>query len=226
MATPILLAINDIEFPNPELALSDPNGLLAFGGDLSPERLINAYQHGIFPWFNPGNPICWWSPDPRAVLFFDDLKISQSLAKTIRQNRFTITTDQAFDQVISACAATRKNAPGTWITDEMIIAYNNLHALGHAHSIEAWQDDKLVGGLYGVSVGSVFCGESMFSRLRDASKVVIVHLVRHLQALHYQLLDCQIQNPHLASLGVTEIPRTTYLKLLKQGLGKDYWRGI
>ena len=202
------------EFPDPDDALAEPDGLLAAGGDLSPERLLTAYRAGIFPWFSAGQPILWWAPDPRSVLFPGELHVSRSLARTLRRDRFDVTFDEAFDTVIEACAAPRRGQPGTWITPSMHDAYRTLHRHGHAHSVECWTDGKLVGGLYGVALGRVFFGESMFSHENDASKVALVHLVRHLVAWDYRLIDCQIHNPHLASLGARTIPRREFTHLL------------
>ncbi|OAI09054.1 leucyl/phenylalanyl-tRNA--protein transferase [Methylomonas methanica] len=201
-------------FPPLHKALKQPNGLLAFGGCLSPQRIVNAYRHGVFPWFNPGEPILWWSPDPRLVLFPEHLNISRSLAKTLRKQLFEIRYDSAFRQVIDACAAPRSEDGGTWITDDIRQAYITLHHLGIAHSCEAWLDGQLVGGLYGIAIGRVFFGESMFHRKTDASKVVFVHLVRQLTAWGYQLIDCQVSSEHLLSLGAAEIPRSRFVELL------------
>lgn len=216
--TPYLISPNDTtcEFPDVSLALEEPNGLLAIGGDLSPERLLAAYQRGIFPWFNPGEPILWWSPDPRAVLFPDKIKISRSLRKTLNKNLFTVTTDLAFDEVVAACQAPRIKQKGTWITPEMRIAYSNMHQLGHAHSVECWHDNELAGGLYGMAIGQVFFGESMFSREKDASKVALIALTDKLKAWGYQLIDCQVQSEHLMTLGAEDIPRSTFCELLQQ----------
>lgn len=211
---PYLLAPNDYRFPRPELALDEPNGLLAVGGDLTPRRLLTAYRNGIFPWYSEGEPILWWSPDPRAVLYPDELKISRSLRKTLRRGDYRITLDSAFEQVIAACAAPRSQQSGTWIVEEMQQAYRTLHRLGFAHSVECWHGEELVGGLYGVSLGKVFFGESMFSRRSDASKVAFAHLVRQLTAWGYPLIDSQVGNDHMFSLGVREIPRSDYLALL------------
>ena len=201
-------------FPDVSLALSEPDGLLAIGGDLSSERLLDAYQRGIFPWYSDGQPILWWSPDPRMVLDPQQPKISHSLHKLLRQQRFEIRYDSHFEAVIKACAAPRDDQPGTWITDAMMQAYITLHQLGHAHSIECWQGGKLVGGLYGVSIGRVFFGESMFSRVRDASKVAFVQLSRQLVDWQFGLLDCQVYSSHLASLGACPIPREQFLEQL------------
>lgn len=204
------------DFPPLDEALDEPNGLIAVGGCLSPQRIINAYTRGIFPWFNPGEPILWWSPEPRAVLFPDQLYISRSLAKTLRKTAFDIRYDTAFSEVIEACAAPRHAQGGTWITQDMKKAYLRLYELGIAHSFEAWQDGQLAGGLYGIAIGQVFFGESMFHRVTDASKVAFVHLVKQMQAWNYQLIDCQVSNSHLFSLGASEIPRIRFTNLLKQ----------
>lgn len=201
-------------FPSLDKALGEPNGLIAVGGCLSPQRIVNAYRHGIFPWFNPGEPILWWSPDPRLVLFPDKLIVSRSLHKTLRKQLFEIRYDSAFEQVIAACAAPRSDQGGTWITEDMKQAYLHLHRLGIAHSVEAWQDQQLVGGLYGLAIGQVFFGESMFHRKTDASKVVFAHLARQLTSWGYQLIDCQVSSVHLFSLGAEEIPRSTFANLL------------
>lgn len=199
-------------FPPVARALREPNGLLAAGGDLSPARLLAAYRHGIFPWFSPGDPILWWSPDPRMVLFPDRFRVSHSLAKTLRRHAFELRTDSAFEAVMRACAAPRGPDSGTWITAEMIAAYGELFRLGHAHSVEVWMDGELAGGLYGVALGGVFFGESMFSRQRDGSKIALAHLARQWQRWHPQgLIDCQMHTPHLASLGAQEIPRSEFV---------------
>lgn len=197
-------------FPPLEKALDDPNGLLAIGGDLSPQRLIEAYRSGIFPWFNEDEPILWWSPDPRMVLFPEELKISRSLRKTLYKDHYQILTDTAFTQVMHACAAPRKGQSGTWIHPEMIAAYTTLHDMGLAHSVETWIDGELVGGLYGVALGKVFFGESMFSSSTDASKIAFVHLVKQLQYREFGLIDCQVKTHHLASLGAREISRASF----------------
>jgi len=204
------------DFPPVNKALHEPDGLLAVGGDLSKQRLLNAYRHGIFPWYNPGEPILWWSPDPRLVLFPDKLIVSRSLRKTMRKNIFLITFDQAFNEVIAACAKPRKDAAGTWITEEINQAYNELHNLGIAHSAEAWLNGELVGGLYGIALGQVFFGESMFHTKTDASKVVFATLVEQLKFLNYQLIDCQVHTQHLESFGAQEIDRSEFTKLLDQ----------
>lgn len=205
------------EFPPIEQALQDPNGLLAAGGDLSTPRLLKAYSQGIFPWFDDDQPILWWSPDPRAVMLPGDLHISRSLHKTLRSQRFRVTLDQAFDTVIRACSAPRRGSAGTWITDDIIHAYVSLHKRGFAHSVECWNTEgKLVGGLYGVSLGKLFFGESMFSRETDASKVAFVHLVEQLKLWGFPLIDCQLMNPHLASLGAHLIPRQEFKQWLTE----------
>ncbi len=207
---------NPHSFPPVEEALTEPNGLLAVGGDLSPTRLLAAYRHGIFPWYNRGEPILWWSPDPRLVLFPDKLKVARSLRKTLRRGEFRVTFDQAFTRVIDACAAPRKQAGDTWITLEMKAAYSRLYELGYAHSVESWYQEGLVGGLYGVAIGRVFFGESMFHRRTDASKVAFVTLVERLQRWQYGLIDCQVRTNHLISLGAEEIPRRQFIRLLNQ----------
>jgi leucyl/phenylalanyl-tRNA--protein transferase len=203
-------------FPPLGTALTHPNGLLAAGGDLSPQRLIAAYRCGIFPWFNEGDPILWWSPDPRMVLFPPELKISRSLRKTLKKANYTIRADSAFNQVVRACAEPRKERPGTWIHDEMIAAYTALHEMGLAHSIETWMEGELVGGLYGVAHGKMFFGESMFSRTTDASKVAFVNLVRHLERRGFKMIDCQMKTAHLASFGAREISREEFSLKLKE----------
>jgi leucyl/phenylalanyl-tRNA--protein transferase len=203
-------------FPPVQSALRDPNGLLAAGGELSSERLLEAYRRGIFPWFSEGDPILWWSPDPRMVLFPEELRISRSLAKTLRNRRYEVRFDSAFDEVIAGCAGPRSREAGTWITDEMIAAYRALHALGWAHSAETWIDGALAGGLYGVAVGQVFFGESMFSRSADASKIALVALVAHLKSADFRLIDCQMRTQHLESLGAREIPRRRFSRLLEE----------
>ncbi len=199
-------------FPPVELALRQPNGLLCAGGDLSPERVLNAYRHGIFPWFSAGEPILWWSPDPRMVLFPPQVKISRSLAQTLRRGNYEIRLDTAFAEVISACAQPRDGADGTWITQEIREAYCHMHHLGYAHSVETWMDGKLCGGLYGMAIGRAFYGESMFSRATDASKIALAHLARLLERKGYAVIDCQMTTPHLASLGAREISRAQFVE--------------
>ena len=205
----------DTPFPPVASALKEPNGLLAVGGDLSSHRLLDAYRHGIFPWYSDGDPILWWSPNPRMVLAPDELRITRSLAKTLRNRSYEVRFDTAFDDVLRGCAAPRSGQPGTWITAEMRAAYRRLHELGYAHSAETWVDGNLAGGLYGVAIGYAFFGESMFSRNRDASKIAFVHLVRRLAAEGYRLIDCQMHTAHLASLGAREIPRVEFARRLE-----------
>jgi leucyl/phenylalanyl-tRNA--protein transferase len=197
-------------FPPVETALAEPNGLLAMGGDLSVGRLLDAYRHGIFPWFNPGEPILWWSPDPRMVLVPGEIRVSRSLAKRIRNARFEVRLDTAFVEVMRACAAPREGAGGTWVSSAMVAAYTRLFAAGYAHSVETWHAGQLVGGLYGVAIGRMFYGESMFSREPDASKVALVRLARQLQHWNFGLIDCQMETPHLASLGAHTMPRAEF----------------
>lgn len=213
---PYWLDPNDPQAPFPpvELALHDPDGLLALGGDLSPNRLLRAYRQGIFPWYSAGQPILWWSPDPRMTLRPVELKLSRSLRKTLRKGLFTITLDKAFDAVTEGCAEPRNDGRGTWLSSEMRRAYGHLHNLGYAHSVESWQDDQLVGGLYGVALGQVFFGESMFARVTDASKVAFVHLVQQLSSWNFELIDCQVHTDHLASLGATAMSRRAFTEQL------------
>jgi len=199
-------------FPPPESALTDPGGLLCAGADLSMDRLLEAYRHGIFPWYSGGEPILWWSPDPRMVLFCEELKVSRSLAKNIRNKGFETRIDSAFAKTIKACAAPRKGESGTWLGKDMQAAYLALHRAGHAHSVETWRDGRLVGGLYGVMIGRMFYGESMFSTETDASKVALVGLVEELRRRDMPLIDCQQRTPLLASLGAREIPRREFLR--------------
>lgn len=203
-------------FPDLDQALEDPNGLIAFDGCLSAKRLINAYRAGIFPWYNENEPILWWSPDPRLVLFPNRINISRSLAKTLRKQIYDIRFDTAFEAVIKACAKPRIDATGTWISDEIQKAYIHLHSQGIAHSIEAWHDNKLAGGLYGIGIGRVFFGESMFHAQTDASKVAFVHLANKLETLNYAVIDCQVKSHHLISLGAEEIPRKQFRQILDE----------
>lgn len=202
-------------FPPVEAALHDPDGLLALGGDLTPQRLLSAYRQGIFPWYSEDQPILWWSPDPRMVMRPDELRISRSLRKTLRKGVFRVTLDSDFAAVMAACAEPRADGLGTWITQDMYRAYRHLHELGYAHSVEAWQDDRLVGGLYGVALGRVFFGESMFARVTDASKVAFALLVEQLRNWGVKLIDCQVYTGHLASLGATPVPRAEFVALLR-----------
>jgi len=203
-------------FPPLEQALEEPCGLLAAGGDLSPERLIAAYRGGIFPWYSPGQPVLWWSPDPRAVLFPEEFHCTRSLAKTLRNGGFSYSMDRDFAAVIDGCAAPRAASPGTWITSDMRAAYLELYHLGHAHSIEIWRGAVLVGGLYGVRLGGVFFGESMFSRARDASKAALAHLVAVCRRNSLAVIDCQLPSRHLTSLGSRTIPRSQFQALLRE----------
>lgn len=202
-------------FPDVERAEREPNGLLAVGGDLSVARLLNAYRKGIFPWYSGDQPILWWSPDPRTVLFPERVKVSRSLRKTLRHGIFSVSFDAAFDDVLTACAGPRTGSEGTWILPEMKAAYVRLHRLGFAHSVETWADGQLVGGLYVVALGRVFYGESMLSRRNDASKVALISLCNHLVEWNYRLIDCQMYSPHLARLGAEELPRRAFTALLR-----------
>ncbi|WP_018990137.1 leucyl/phenylalanyl-tRNA--protein transferase [Aromatoleum toluclasticum] len=214
-------------FPPVESALDDPPGLLAVGGDLAPEWLLAAYHQGIFPWYSAGEPILWWSPDPRLVLAPSEMKISRSLGRTLRQHRFEIRFDTAFSEVVAACAAPRGPGGGTWITEEMQAAYRRMHELGYAHSVEAWYEGSLAGGLYGIGLGRAFFGESMFSRRTDASKVALAHLARYLESRDFAVIDCQMTTTHLLSLGAFEIDRAEFRAGLeiwtRQGDGPGCW---
>lgn len=204
------------DFPDVRTALRDPDGLLAIGGDLSPDRLLDAYRHGIFPWYSKGQPILWWSPNPRYVIEPEDFHISRSLRKVLRHRPFHVTFNRAFDQVVSGCAAPRAVSPGTWITEEMSRAYCRLHELGHALSVESWQGDRLAGGLFGVVIGHIFFGESMFSRATDASKIALSHLVREAGNRGFRLIDCQMHSRHLQAMGAYPMPRDLFVNFLKQ----------
>jgi leucyl/phenylalanyl-tRNA--protein transferase len=215
---------SDMVFPPPQLARED--GLLAMGGDLSEERLILAYSMGIFPWFSEGDPILWWSPDPRLILELDELHISKRLARIIKQDVFEVTCDTAFSEVIESCSRSRPGKEeGTWIVPEMIDAYVRLHELGYAHSVECWQEGELVGGLYGVSLGRVFFGESMFSRASNSSKVALVYLVKLLREWKFNLIDCQLRSDHLVSLGAKEISGWEFRQRLKQFVHESEYIG-
>ncbi|ELR65016.1 Leucyl/phenylalanyl-tRNA--protein transferase [Photobacterium marinum] len=203
-----------IQFPVTETALDEPNGLLAFGGDLRPERLISAYRHGIFPWYSDGEPILWWSPAPRAIFLPDQFKPSKSLRKYFRKSGYQVTLNKACHEVIRLCADSR-GAEETWITDEMKQAYQLMHNLGHCHSVEVWRNDELIGGLYGIQVGTIFCGESMFSLADNASKIALWIFCQHFTAHGGTLIDCQIMNDHLASLGAVEIERGPFMQFLQ-----------
>jgi leucyl/phenylalanyl-tRNA--protein transferase len=209
---------DSLAFPSLDKALHEPNGLLAAGGDLSPERLVQAYRHGCFPWFQEGQPILWWSPDPRTVLFPNELHISRSLGKYLRQQRYSVTFDREFGRVIQACAAPRDYADGTWITTPMQAAYIELHRQGIAHSVEVWLHDELVGGLYGLAMGRLFFGESMFSRADNASKVGFATLVKHLARWGFVLIDCQMPTEHLHSFGARAISRQAFADYLQNNL--------
>ncbi|MDH5517748.1 MAG: leucyl/phenylalanyl-tRNA--protein transferase [Gammaproteobacteria bacterium] len=209
-----------LEFPDVESAWKEPNGILAAGGDLSVERLVSAYCHGIFPWYNEDEPILWWSPEPRCVLIPSQFKLSKSLKKTIRKNIFKVTFNQCFEQVMSACAEARTkpngDVTGTWISTEIQQAYHNLHRAGYAHSIECWKDGQLVGGLYGLAIGQVFFGESMFSRVSNASKVAFAKLCDQLVLQDFKLIDGQVYSPHLETLGFQLMPRTEFIDILNR----------
>ena len=206
----------DDPFPPVEEAMADPNGLLAAGADLSMQRLLDAYRRGIFPWFGEDDPLLWWSPDPRMVLMPGELHVSRSLRRVIRSGRYRVTLDTAFAEVMAGCAEPREDDAGTWITAEMVAAYGRLAALGFAHSVEVWSDTDLVGGLYGVAIGRMFYGESMFSRRSDASKVALATLVWQLERWGFEMIDCQMSTSHLASLGAREIPRAEFVETLRR----------
>lgn len=209
---PLLDADAPDRLPDPRDALAEPNGLLAFGGDLSAKWLLTAYSRGIFPWFGEGEPILWWSPDPRCVFRTDALRINRSLRRQLAGKRWRLSVDHAFEQVIRACAAPRRGESGTWLVPAMIDAYVHLHRLGHAHSMEVWEGARLVGGIYGVAIGRLFCGESMFSAESGGSKIALVALARLLRELEFPLIDAQVSNPHTRSLGAVEVPRAWYLQ--------------
>jgi leucyl/phenylalanyl-tRNA--protein transferase len=202
-------------FPPVNSALRDPDGLLAIGGDLTPATLLDAYPRGIFPWYSHGQPILWWSPNPRCVLELDNLIVSRSLRKTLRKGIYQVSFNRCFDRVIHACAAPRRGHEDTWLTPDMTAAYRQLHQLGHAVSVETWQGDRLAGGLYGIVIGRVFFGESMFSHHADASKVALVRLVEELRRKHFRIIDCQVHSRHLQSLGATPMPRDLFVNLLR-----------
>jgi leucyl/phenylalanyl-tRNA---protein transferase len=222
---PVFILSDELLFPHPELAEKD--GLLAVGGDLSEERVLLAYSLGIFPWYTSGLPILWWSPDPRLVLFPEDLRVSRSLRQTIRKGIFRVTVDNAFDEVIRSCECMHKREDGdTWITQGMIDAYTCLHRSGYAHSVESWYEGELAGGLYGVSMGKVFFGESMFTKKSDASKVAFVMLVRQMMQWDIRLIDCQVTTQHLIQFGARNVPRKAFLKMLKEALAAPapHWK--
>lgn len=210
----------------PPVSHAEEDGLLAVGGDLDPARILRAYAQGIFPWYSGRSPILWWSPDPRMVLFPGELRISKSMQQVLRKGMFQVTVDQDFPAVIQACARTpRAGQKGTWLGKDMQRAYTELHRLGHAHSVEVWQEGRLVGGLYGVALGTVFCGESMFSHASNASKVGLITLVAALREHGFGLIDCQVHTSHLESLGAKEIPRAAFLELLTRGAAEQGWEG-
>ena len=212
-----LLDQEDPKFPDPRGALAEPDGLLAAGGNLHPATLLNAYRQGIFPWYQDDDPILWWSPATRCVLDPTNFHCAKSLFKALRRNNYSVTTNRAFAEVISACSDPRDIEGGTWITDEMIGAYNDLHDQGYAHSVEVWCEDDLIGGLYGLAIGSIFCGESMFSRSANASKIAMAHLCRWGVESGLELIDCQLVNPHLLSLGAEPLDRELFLQRLING---------
>ncbi|WP_168385063.1 leucyl/phenylalanyl-tRNA--protein transferase [Erwinia amylovora] len=222
----IQLSHESLNFPPPEKALREPNGLLAMGGDLSPQRLLNAYHRGIFPWFSPGDPILWWSPDPRAVLLPQHFHLSRSMKRFHQRSSYRVTLNHCFHDVIESCACDRQE--GTWITHEVKHAWQRLHALGHAHSIEVWHGDELVGGMYGLALGRIFCGESMFSRRENASKTALLVFCHYFLQQGGRLIDCQVLNPHTRSLGAQEISRASYLEYVSshaiQTLSANCWR--
>jgi len=209
-----LLDSNRPEFPPCDFALDDPDGLLAVGGNLQPETLVKAYQCGIFPWFSDGEPIMWWSPEARAIILPKQFHVSRSLTRFIRKAPYQLTHNQAFDRVVYGCSKPRKDDEGTWITADMADAYSELNKLGHAHSVEVWDNNRLVGGVYGIVIGSIFCGESMFSDKLNASKLALNYIVNNAKGL--TMIDCQIPNPHLKSLGSTVIPRSDFIQALKK----------
>jgi leucyl/phenylalanyl-tRNA--protein transferase len=213
---PIFPLGKDILFPPVELATKE--GIIAVGGDLSVPRLLSAYKQGIFPWYSPPDPILWWSPDPRMIMFPHEVRVTRSMEKIIQKKVFSFSCDKKFREVMLGCRAPRKDGPETWISDEILTAYCKLHELGYAHSVEVWHDNKLAGGLYGVSLGSVFIGESMFYKVSNASKAAFIVFSRRLAELGFTLIDCQVYTPHLESLGAWTMPRPHYLKLLRQCL--------
>ena len=214
----ITLDTPETQFPSPDSASEE--GLVAVGGEITTVRVLSAYRQGIFPWYSEDQPVLWWSPEPRAVLYPDEIKISRSLKKTLRKKNMRVTADQAFGEVIKACAGPRIQSPGggTWITDEMMVTYTQLHEMGYGHSIEVWIDEKLVGGLYGLALGSAFFGESMYSHAPDASKVALVHLTKYASSTGIVFIDCQLPTEHLSSMGAIDISRNEYLATLKDAL--------
>lgn len=230
MTSPFYIPPNDqsMVFPDVELSLKEPDGLLAVGGDLSPERLFSAYSQGIFPWFSDDQPILWWSPDPRMILLPSEIKLSRSLKKTLRKTHFRVTYDCAFSEVLEACSQPREKQADTWITEDMKLAYNQLFHQGIAHSFECWEDDQLIGGLYGVAIGSVFFGESMFSIRTDASKIAFAHSMEYLKSWEYALIDCQVESDHLSRFGARNISRQLFIQkinhLTKQTVTANAWQ--
>jgi len=228
MSQPLELLNNkSLAFPPLTNALTEPNGLLAFGGDLSVERICSAYKHGVFPWYSQGDPIMWWSPDPRAIITTSSLKINRTLKKVLKQKNFRVSINKAFDEVIELCADAPFRKENTWIVPEMITAYKQLHCQGYAHSIEVWQNDQLVGGLYGVAINGYFSGESMFYKVSNASKIALVSLAQHLQSIDLHLIDCQLLNPFLEDMGCIEVSRAQFIEQQQQHLTKiipdDFW---
>ncbi len=221
---PLFMINERLAFPDPEQATDE--GLLAVGGDLRPDRLLLAYSMGIFPWFSPPDPVLWWSPDPRCVLFTDEVTISKSMRNVINQQKFSVTFDTAFLEVMDGCRSVqRPGQHGTWITSEVIESYFRLHKMGYAHSVEVWEGKVLVGGLYGVSLGDMFFGESMFTRSSNASKMALIHLCRTLQKEGFEIIDCQIYNDHLGRMGATHIPRAAFLSRLQAGMNRSTLKG-
>ncbi|SEL74238.1 leucyl/phenylalanyl-tRNA--protein transferase [Colwellia chukchiensis] len=222
------LSTNSSSFPALSQALTEPNGLLAFGDDLSPARILQAYQLGIFPWFSDNEPVMWWSPDPRALINFSNFKVNKTLKKVLNRNQFTVTVNKQFQQVIALCADAPFRNEATWIVNPMIEAYNSLHQQGHAHSIEVWQHGQLVGGLYGIAINGYFSGESMFYKESNASKVALVALVQLLKSIAVNFIDCQLLNPFLASMGCIEVPRQQFIKqqIVAKAIipPKDFWQ--
>jgi len=210
------------EFPDVSHALTEPDGLLAIGGELNPDRLLDAYRKGIFPWYSEGQPIMWWAPDPRCVLFPDEFRISRSLKKSLRNDDYIVSFNKAFSEVVKSCAKPRLKSPGTWITQAIIKNYQLLHESGYAHSVECWYQGELVGGLYGIAIGQIFFGESMFSRMTDTSKICFAHLVHLLKTRGYTLVDCQVYSEHLEHLGARVIPRDEFSSILNRGCDTIY----
>jgi len=220
------MTIIDEKFCFPHPSTADSNGVLAIGGDLHPERLLLAYQYGIFPWFNEGDPVIWWHPDPRFVIYPDEVKIAKSMRPYFNQEKYSITFDRSFIDVIDACQnISRKGQPGTWITEDIIDAYDYLHQMGYAHSVEVWADEELVGGLYGVSLGKVFFGESMFSKEKNTSKIALIALCRVLEEKGFQFIDCQIANAHLKSMGGRYISREEFMSCMRKNIFEETIRG-